>query len=66
MELEKISRRYLEMQAIPISRPNPQPRRQILQRKSYGKADTRGLTGAEIAARQLNAGERAEKKAHEQ
>ena len=54
------------MQTIPISRPNPQPRRQILQRKSYGKADTRGLTGAEIAARQLNAGERAEKKAHEQ
>src|SRR5436305_6539048 len=53
------------MQAIPISRPDPRPRRQILQRKSHGKADARGLTGAEIAARQLNACERAEK-AYEQ
>ena len=54
------------MQAIPISRPDPQSRRQILQRKSHGKADARGLTGAEIAVRQLNARERAQKKAREQ
>jgi hypothetical protein len=66
MELEKISKRHLEIQAVPISRPDPQSRRQILQRKSHGKADARGLTGAEMAARQLNAGERAEKKAREQ
>ena len=66
IELEEIGRRYLEMQAIPISRPDPQPRRQILQRKSHGKADARGLTGAEIAVRQLNASEKAEKKAREQ
>ena len=54
------------MQAIPISRPDPQSRRQILQRKSHRKADARGLTGAEIAVRQLNARERAQKKAREQ
>ena len=54
------------MQTVSISRPDPQPRRQILQRKRHRKADARGLTGAEIAARQLNAGERAEKKAREQ
>jgi hypothetical protein len=66
IELEKIGRRHLEMQAVSISRPDPQPRRQILQRKSHGKADARGLTGAEIAARQRLAGERAEKKAREQ
>ena len=65
MELEKISKRYLEIQAVPISGPDPRLRRQILQRKSHGKADARGLTGAEIAARQLNACERAEK-AYEQ
>ena len=59
IELEEIGRRHLEMQAVSISRPDPQPRRQILQRKSHGKADARGLTGAEIAARQLNARERA-------
>ena len=66
IELEEIGRRHLEMQAVPISRPDPQPRRQILQQKSHGKADAQGLTGAEIAARQLNARERAEKKAREQ
>jgi hypothetical protein len=54
------------MQAHPIGRPDPQPRRQILQRKSHGEADARGLTGAEIAQRQLNAREQAEKKALEQ
>jgi len=54
------------MQAILISRPDLQPRRQILQRKSHRKANTQGLTSAEIIARQLNAGERAEKKAREQ
>ena len=52
------------MQALPIGRPDPQPRRQILQRKSHGKADARGLTGAEIAERQPNAREKAEKKAN--
>jgi hypothetical protein len=66
MELEKINKRYLKMQTIPINRFDSQPRKQILQRKSHGKTDARGLTGAEIATRQLNAGERAEKKAREQ
>ena len=54
------------MQALPINKLNPQPRRQILQRKSHGKADARGLTSAEIAERQLNTREKAEKKAREQ
>jgi hypothetical protein len=36
IELEKIGKRHLEMQALPISKPDPQPRRQI---KSYGKAN---------------------------
>jgi hypothetical protein len=66
VELEKIGKRHLEMQALPIGKPDPQPRRQILQRKSHGKANARGLTGAEIAERQLNAREKAEKKAREQ
>src|SRR4051794_3718498 len=57
-ELEKIGKRHLEMQALPIGRPDPQPRTQILQRKSHGKPDARGLTGAEIAERQLNAREK--------
>ena len=54
------------MQALPIGKPDPQTRRQILQRKSHGKADARGLTGAEIAGRLLNARVKAEKKAREQ
>jgi hypothetical protein len=61
-----VGKHHLEMQALPIGRPDPQARRQILQRKSHGKADARGLTGAEIAERQLNAREKAEKKAREQ
>jgi hypothetical protein len=44
IELEKIGKRYLEMQALPISKPNPQLRRQILQRKSHRKANIRGLS----------------------
>jgi hypothetical protein len=66
MELKKIDKRYLKMQAVSINRFDSQPKRQILQRKSHGKADARRFTGAEIAARQLNAGEKAEKKTREQ
>jgi hypothetical protein len=61
--LEETGKRYLAMSKLPIKRPDAQPRRQINQRKTHGKANTRGLTAAEIAERQLNARERAEKKA---
>jgi hypothetical protein len=49
---------HLEMQQPPISRPDPAPKRLIMQRKSHGEADTRGITGPEIAERQARAGRR--------
>jgi hypothetical protein len=57
---------HLEMQQLPIGRPDPAPKRPIIQRKSHGKADARGLTGPEIAERQAIAREKAEKEAGEQ
>jgi hypothetical protein len=49
--------RHLEMQQLPIGRPDSAPKRLIIQRKSHGKADARELTGPEIAERQAIARE---------
>jgi len=39
----------LEEQAIPIDKPDANPKRQWRKKKEHGKADARALTGAEIA-----------------
>jgi hypothetical protein len=44
---------HLEMQQL--GRPDPAPKRLIMQRKSHGEADARGITGPEIAERQARA-----------
>lgn len=59
-ELLEIGRRHLELQALPISKPDPIPKRRVVQRKSHGRADARGLTGAELADRALITKEKAE------
>jgi hypothetical protein len=48
-----IGRQRLAWQAIPIGNPDPAPKRQYQKRKSHGKVDTRGLTGAELAGKDL-------------
>jgi hypothetical protein len=48
-----------------IGNPNPTLKRRVLQRKSHGKADARGLTGAELAEQAMVARERAERAALE-
>jgi hypothetical protein len=58
----EIGTRHLAMQELPIGNPDPVPKRQwIIQKKSHGRADARGLTGAELADRALIAKERVEK-----
>ena len=50
------------MQKLPIGNPDPVPKRKyIVQMKTHGRADARGLTGPELADRALAAKERAEK-----
>jgi hypothetical protein len=51
-----IGRQALALQAIPIGIPDAAPRRQY-QKKAHGKTDARGLTGAEIAQKELKAHE---------
>ena len=49
------------MQELPISNPNPVPKRKyVVQAKTHGRADARGLTGPELADRALTAKEKAE------
>ena len=48
---------------MPIGNPDPAPKRRVIQRKSHGKADARGLTGAELAERAMVTRERAERAA---
>jgi hypothetical protein len=52
-----IAKQALILQAIPIGNPDPAPKRQYQKRKTRGKADARGLTGAEIAQKELKARE---------
>jgi hypothetical protein len=44
-----------------ISNSDPAPKRRVVQRKSHGKADARGLTGAELAEQAMVSRERAER-----
>src|SRR5947208_10878045 len=49
------------MQKLPIGNPDPIPKRKyIVQAKTHGRADARGLTGSELADRALAAKEKAE------
>lgn len=43
---------------ISVANPLPIPKQKWVPKKAHGKANARGLTGAEIAARELNARER--------
>jgi hypothetical protein len=47
-----------EGRSIPVANPLSIPKRKWIPKKIHGKADTRALTGAEIAAKELNARER--------
>ena len=51
---------------MPISNPDPAPKRRVVQHKSHGKTDARGLTGAELAQQVIVARERAERAALEE
>ena len=62
-QLLEIGQRHLELQALPINSPDAIPKRRVVQRKSHGKADARGLTGAELADKSLIAKERTEARA---
>ena|ERR1700722_12052824 len=54
LKLLEIGRQLL---TIPIGNPDPAPKRQYQKRKTHGKADARGLTGAEIVQKELKARE---------
>jgi hypothetical protein len=49
------------MQALPLGKPDPALRKQVIQRKTHRRANAQGFTAAEIAERQMNAREKAEK-----
>jgi hypothetical protein len=60
-QLAEIARRHLAMQELPIGNPDPVPKRKyVVQTKTHGRADARGLTGSELADRALAAKEKAE------
>ena len=52
-QLIKISEGHKKTQILPLCKPDPVLRRQVVQRKTHRRADGRGLA-AEIAERQLN------------
>jgi hypothetical protein len=56
-KLITIGQEHLELQALPIGLPDAVPTRQLPKKKTHGLANARGLTGAEIAAQELNARE---------
>jgi hypothetical protein len=51
---------------LSIGNPDPAFKRRVVQRKSHGKADARGLTGAELAEQAMVVRERAERPALEE
>jgi hypothetical protein len=53
----EISRRAVALQAVLIGNPDPVSKRQYQKKEIHGKADARGLTGAEIAGKELRARE---------
>jgi hypothetical protein len=52
-----------DLAELPLLNPDPVKKREWVKKKAHGKADARGLTGAEIAGRALKAKERAERAA---
>lgn len=56
-KMVEIGRQALVLQAIPIGNPDLIPKRQFQKKKMHGKADGRGLSGAEIAKKDLKARE---------
>ena len=44
-KLIAIGQEHLELQALPISLPDPAPKRQYRKKKTHGLANARGLTG---------------------
>ena len=60
-QLLEIGQRHLQLQALPIGNPDPLPKRRVVQRKSHGRVDARGLTGVELTNRALIAKEKAER-----
>ena len=51
-DLVRIGEQRLQLQALPISAPDPNPRRQFKKKASHGKASARGLSKGEILERQ--------------
>ena len=47
----QLGERRLQLQGIPISQPDPVPKRTWTKAKSHGKADARGLTANELGQR---------------
>ena len=56
-KMMEIGRRVVALQAFPIGNPDAVPKWQYQKKKTHGKADARGLTGAEIAGKELQARE---------
>ena len=54
-KLLEIGKRVVALQTFPIGNPDAVPKRQYQKKKTHGKADARGLTGAEIARKELKA-----------
>ena len=42
-----------QLAELPLLQPDPVRKREWIKKKTHGKADARGLTGAEIAGRAL-------------
>ena len=59
--LAEIGKRHLQLQALPISSPDPVPKCHYTKKMTHGKADAQGLTAAELADKALAARERAER-----
>jgi hypothetical protein len=49
----EIGRRVIALQAFSIGNPDAVPKRQYQKKKTHGKADARGLTGAEVTGKEL-------------
>jgi hypothetical protein len=56
----EIGKRRLKVQALPLSKPNLILKRQFMKKKTHGRADARGLTGAKLTNKVLIIKERAE------
>jgi hypothetical protein len=61
----KLGRRRIKIQLLPLGKPDSALKRRYIKKKTYGKADARGLTGAELTDRAFVIKER-EKRAAKQ